>query len=260
MPLGKDNKSSSLAKNYQANNLGNRPVTNNNIVNPPPSLQPKQPATNLNNRNEQSGMTRYNSSAGGMINKKEEPMEIEMPSSTPYYVPNNNKNVPSRAIIGQPQQRNTFQPQPSLSNYSSVSSQSQNISQNYSQISLSSNQMSQQSKGNYPQQQQQDYYQPNSNRMANSSNYPSMNNSANMQGGFNYNYQQQGYGGNFQNYQPNNGNFQQQQPTYQQQQPMGFNGYSQQNNFMPVRGQPVPMQPIQMPEKWEDLVSLVGSN
>jgi hypothetical protein len=260
MPLGKDNKSSSLAKNYQANNLGNRPVTNNNIVNPPPSLQPKQPATNLNNRNEQSGMTRYNSSAGGMINKKEEPMEIEMPSSTPYYVPNNNKNVPSRAIIGQPQQRNTFQPQPSLSNYSSVSSQSQNISQNYSQISLSSNQMSQQSKGNYPQQQQQDYYQPNSNRMANSSNYPSMNNSANMQGGFNYNYQQQGYGGNFQNYQPNNGNFQQQQPTYQQQQPMGFNGYPQQNNFMPVRGQPVPMQPIQMPEKWEDLVSLVGSN
>jgi len=71
VPIVKDNKSSSLAKNYiGGNNLNNRPLSNN-LVGQQPNLLGKQPAAN-NQKREAYGekveplvMNRYNSSNGG---------------------------------------------------------------------------------------------------------------------------------------------------------------------------------------------------
>lgn len=143
-------------------------------------------------------------------------MDIETPSSTPYYVPSN-KNIPSNPkipIIGNNQNRN-FQPQQPNNNYSGMMNHSQNVSNNFSQMNMANSYN--------PQMQNRtingDQYNYQPNRQSNQ-NQQYMNNSQN------FSYQNNPYQNNFQNnnsqyqFQNNNsafvgrGQMQQPQPCY----------------------------------------------
>lgn len=60
-------------------------------------------------------------------------MEIESPSTTPYYVPNTNKNQGPKLFSNN--NSGKAYNQPSLNNYSGMVNQSQNVALNYSHLS-----------------------------------------------------------------------------------------------------------------------------
>jgi hypothetical protein len=158
-------------------------------------------------------------------------MEIESPASSPYYMPN--KGAPNVNPKQFNQQNRPFQ-QPTSNNYSGMMHHSQNISNNFSQLSINSStnpsQMNNHSQYGYPNNNQGQYphgFSPNNNHLFN--NYQNQNNN-------NYpnNYQQ-----NFQN----NGNFQQGNNHFQN----NNNNFQNNMNIISARGQQ--MQPPQPPQQ-----------
>ncbi len=157
-------------------------------------------------------------------------MEIESAASSPYYMPNKGGPSVNPKQFNQQQQNRPFQ-QPISNNYSGMMHHSQNISNNFSQLSLNSStnpsQMNNHSQYGYPNNNQGQYphgFSPNNNNFFNNYQNPNNNNYPN-------NYQQ-----NFQN----NGNYQQGNNHFQ-------NNHFQNNmNIISARGQQ--MQPPQPPQ------------
>ena len=238
-PLAKETaaKSTSVAKNYTASSLGNKQPLNNNLVGPNTLQASKTPLNNPSiNKNtgggleanfenprteSQFGLQRYNSHQQAVIGKKEEPMDIESPTNPPYYLPS--KNVANS---------NKFVQQGSTSQQSRPGSlsQSQNISGNFSSLSighnLSSSQMNTLSPYGPPTRLNPGYNQPQQNTFYNNYSQPSFTQAnfnqnsynPNPQQGYSYpqqgqnylqhgqNYPQHGKGQNYQNLSSNSAN------------------------------------------------------
>lgn len=188
------------------------------------------------------GLSRYNSSQYGVAPKREEPMEIESPS-VPYYLPTNkssgNPTVNNRLMGNQVPARG-YQQHGSNNGYA-VMSQSHNMSNNCSNLSMNSNMNLSQANHRQP-----PSYQPNFNHSQPQSQPNSF-----------YNNYNQG---------PKNNNYFNQNPSINPN--AGYNnisGYNSNPGYNPNQAYNTPnyrqaQQNYILPENWEDMAATVVSS
>lgn len=170
-------------------------------------------------------------------------MEIESPASSPYYMPN--KGAPNANPKQFNQPNRPFQ-QPISNNYSGMMHHSQNVPNNFPQMSMNSStnpsQMSNHSQFGYPNNHSQypHGFPPNNNNLFNNYQNPNNNYPNNYQQGF-----------------QNNGNFQGNNPFQN-------NNFQNNMNIISSRGQQQmqpPQQPsYEIPESWPDMVNMISNS